>query len=243
MCSRRAADEHIASGKVRVNGAIATVGMRVDPAVDTIEVEGATVARLESERVVIMLNKPRGYVTSSEQRTKDPIVLDLVRDVPVRVFPVGRLDKESRGLLLLTNDGLLAYRLTHPRFAKEKEYLVRVAGIVTSEHVEKLRAGVRILGALVKPASVRQLAKGVLQIVLTEGKNRQIRRMLRTLNLVVTDLQRVRVGALRLESLGEGKWRFLTLAEVAALREIEERPRTGKVQGREEEGGNARATR
>ena len=217
LCSRRKADELIAAGRVRVNGVVATVGMQVDPAQDAIRVDEETVEQLEKDRIVIVLNKPAGYVTSNERRTDDPIVLELLGVFSERVFPVGRLDKLSRGLLLLTNDGALAYRLTHPKFEKEKEYLVRVAGVVEEEHLRRIRKGMVILGEKTKPAQAKKLGNSVMQIVLTEGKNRQIRRILRKLGLAVTDLQRVRVGSLRLGDLAEGEWRPLSDEEVAAL--------------------------
>lgn len=218
VCSRRAADVLIAEGQVKVNGTVVTaLGTKVDPTVDQLVVREETVAKIERERVVIALNKPVGVESTSLKRPGVKILLDYIPKEVGRVFPVGRLDKDSRGLILLSNDGLFSYHLTHPSFEKEKEYLVRVAGIVTPEHLAQLRKGVQLFGINARPAEVTQLGRGVLQIVLTEGKNRQIRRMLRLLNLPVKDLQRVRIGSYRLGDLEEGQWRRLSAEEVAGL--------------------------
>ena len=202
VCSRRKADELIVAGEVSVNGKIIReLGTKVDLASDEIRVRESVVAAMTKERIVIALNKPVGVECTSAPSPGTRGVLYYIPKEVGRVFPVGRLDKDSRGLILLTNDGLFAYHLTHPSFEKEKEYLVRVGGIVTDEHL----------------ALVKQLGKGVLQIVLTEGKNRQIRRMLRLLSLPVRDLQRVRIGSCRLDTLTEGQWRRLSPEEIAAL--------------------------
>ncbi len=218
VCSRRKADELIVAGEVSVNGKIIReLGTKVDLASDEIRVRESVVAAMTKERIVIALNKPVGVECTSAPSPGTRGVLYYIPKEVGRVFPVGRLDKDSRGLILLTNDGLFAYHLTHPSFEKEKEYLVRVGGIVTDEHLAQLKKGVQLFGLTTRPALVKQLGKGVLQIVLTEGKNRQIRRMLRLLSLPVRDLQRVRIGSCRLDTLTEGQWRRLSPEEIAAL--------------------------
>ena len=217
IASRRKADDLIEDGVIKVNGEIVTeLGTKVDLDKDVISVNDQTKIKISQDRKVIMLNKPAGVVTSSLRVGKDKIVMDFVKS-SMRLFPVGRLDKLSRGLLLLTNEGLFAYHMTHPRFEKEKEYLVRVAGLVTPDIVTRLSEGMNILGSKTKPAQVTKLGNSVLKIVITEGKNRQIRRMLRKLSLHVSDLQRVRIGTLRLGDLAEGQTRELTAEEITTL--------------------------
>ncbi|MCI2055885.1 MAG: rRNA pseudouridine synthase [Oscillibacter sp.] len=223
LCSRRGAEKLLEEGRVTVNGETAEIGNKADPEVDRICVDGQQIAG-EDKHVYLMLNKPRGYVTTmSEQRQEPrPIVADLVRDVGVRVFPVGRLDCQSEGLLLLTNDGDFAQHLLHPKYEVNKTYLLSVAGAVHG--AEKRLAAVRDLdGEPIAPAQVSVLEEkgqtALLSVTIHQGKNRQIRRMCRQCNLIVKKLQRVQENGLELGTLQPGKWRYLTDTEIQSLKE------------------------
>jgi 23S rRNA pseudouridine2605 synthase/23S rRNA pseudouridine2604 synthase len=216
-CSRRHAEKLIEQGKVTVNGEVVSqLGSKVDPETDEVVVEGNPVA-IEKELVYIALNKPAGYVTSCDHPGRR-IVMDLV-DVPQRVYPVGRLDKDSTGLLLLTNDGKLHLRLTHPSFDHEKEYLVEVAQPIPAGALKALEKGLKILGTKTRPARVEILSPTRFKIVLKEGRNRQIRRMVRKVGNRVVELKRIRVANIRLGNLPEGKWRHLGQKEKRRLLE------------------------
>ena len=165
--------------------------------------------------IYIALNKPPGYVTSCNQKD-DAIVLDLV-DIPERVYPVGRLDKDSTGLVILTNDGRLHHRLSHPSFDHEKEYDVTVAAPIPPGALRRMEKGLPMMGTQTRPAEIKRISARRFRIILKEGKNRQIRRMVRQRNNHVARLKRIRVGPVRLGSLPEGKWRRLTAAEVRSL--------------------------
>jgi len=169
----------------------------------------------EDKRIYIALHKPAGYVTSCRQ-PKDRIVLDLV-DIGERAYPVGRLDKESTGLLLLTNDGRLHHRLSHPSFDHEKEYEVKVERPISDDQLAKMAAGMPVLGSQTRPAEIRRLSGRRFRIVLKEGRNRQIRRMVQQLGHRVMRLKRIRVAGVRLGGLAEGQWRHLTNREIEAL--------------------------
>ncbi len=221
--SRRACEELILSGRVRVNGQVAHLGQKADPAIDHITVDGLPLPGPERP-VYIALNKPRFVLstTESERGDRRRTVRDLV-DVPERIYPVGRLDFESEGLLLLTNDGDLSNRLTHPRYGHEKEYRVLVARRPDLEQLEAWRHGVVLSdGTRTLPAEVsisQAVGKGVwLRVVMREGKKRQIREICAMLGLPVVRLVRVRIGPLRLGTLKPGDWRFLTPEEVQALK-------------------------
>ena len=215
VCSRRKGEEFIRAGRVRVNGRIvAELGAKIDPAQDQVSVDGTPV-QPEVRSVCIALNKPPGYVTSCRHAGKR-IVLELV-DVPQRIFPVGRLDKDSTGLLLLTNDGRLHQKLSHPSFDHEKEYDVSVERPISDGALQRMAEGMPILDGRTRPAEVRRTGERRFRIVLKEGRNRQIRRMVRRLGNEVVELKRIRVAAVRLGRLSEGAWRFLTDLEVEAL--------------------------
>ena len=220
VCSRRTAEAWISAGRVTVNGRPAVLGQRADPERDTILLDGKPLPRPEST-VVLMLNKPPGYVSTMRDTHGRPTVAELVRDCGARVFPVGRLDFQSEGLLLMTNDGELSFRLTHPANEVEKAYEVTVSGDLT-QVAERLSA-VRTLdgGETIRPASVSLLrtarGRAVLSVTIHEGKKRQIRRMCTACGLRVTRLRRVREHSLELGGLPPGKWRRLTAEEVAAL--------------------------
>jgi 23S rRNA pseudouridine2605 synthase len=214
--SRRACEELIASGRVTVNGEVAVLGRRVDPEVDRIEVDGNP-APTRPGLVHYLLNKPPGVVTTASDPHGRPTVVALVPAAP-RVFPVGRLDADSEGLLILTNDGDLAHRLTHPRHGVEKEYLVHVrGGALRAGDLRRLRDGVELDDGVTAPARVSQPAPAVLRITIHEGRNRQVRRMCEAVGHPVARLVRVRIGAVRDPRLAPGAWRALTPAEVRGL--------------------------
>jgi 23S rRNA pseudouridine2605 synthase/23S rRNA pseudouridine2604 synthase len=215
ICSRRKGEELIGSGRVRVNGKIVTeLGVKVDPDLDYVEVDGQTAA-FEKNLVYIVLNKPKDYVTSC-RHPGEKIVLELV-DIPERVYPIGRLDKDSTGLLLLTNDGRIHYQLTHPSFDHEKEYEVTVAQPITDGALRKMAKGLPMMASKTRPAWIRRISARRFRIVLREGKNRQVRRMVRKMGNQVTRLNRVRVADIRLGGLAPGAWRHLTEKEKRRL--------------------------
>lgn len=214
--SRRVCEELIASGRVAVNGEVAVLGRRVEPDVDRIEVDGVPVGSRPG-LVHYLLNKPAGVVTTASDPHGRPTVIELVPAEP-RVFPVGRLDLDTEGLLLLTNDGDLAHVLTHPRFGVEKEYLVQVSGgAVSAGSLRQLRDGVELDDGRTAPAKVSQPSPGLLRITIHEGRNRQVRRMCEAVGHEVQRLVRVRIGPLSDRTLAPGTWRVLDAAEVRAL--------------------------
>lgn len=215
VASRRASEELIAGGRVEVNGDVAALGRRVDPEVDRIAVDGAPVG-VRSGLVHYLLNKPAGVISAASDPHGRPVATDLVPPEP-RVYPVGRLDADSEGLLLLTNDGELTLRLTHPRFGVDKEYLVAIDGTPRPGTLRRLREGIDLDDGPTAPARVSQVGPGVLRIVLHEGRNRQIRRMCAAVGHPVTRLVRTRIGPLRDGSLAPGQWRALEVPEVRAL--------------------------
>jgi pseudouridine synthase len=219
IASRRKADELIAAGKVKVNGKVAKeLGVKVDTTKDKVEVADEVLVA-QQELVYLMLNKPAGFVTSSEKTKLEPnIVMDLVPNTP-RIFTVGRLDKATTGLLILTNDGVLAYRLTHPKFECEKEYEVELETPLTGERIRKIEAGVKLEKTATKPTRVIPLKEKKARIIITEGKNRQVRKIFGKVGCEVLQLQRVRVKQLTLGNLAIGKWRKLTPSEVKMLRD------------------------
>ncbi|HJB14165.1 MAG TPA: rRNA pseudouridine synthase [Candidatus Oscillibacter excrementigallinarum] len=220
VCSRRAAETYLTAGRVTVNGETAQLGQRADPDRDEILVDGRPLA-LRGEPVYILLNKPRGYVTTLADERGRKTVAELVADCGQRVYPVGRLDLDSEGLLLLTNDGEWAQHLLHPKHEVEKTYHVSVFGPVAGA-AARLAAVTDLEGEPIRPARVevlRQTAKtAVLAVTIHEGKNRQVRRMCARCGLTVKRLRRVREGALELGNLQPGKWRYLTESEAASLR-------------------------
>ena len=215
VCSRRKGEELILAGRVSLNGVVVSeLGTKADPEMDLVEVDGKAV-HIQQDRVYIALNKPRGYVTSTRHKG-ELVVTDLV-DIPQRVYPVGRLDKDSTGLLILTNDGRLHHRLSHPSFDHEKEYMVRVVKPIPDGALERLAWGVPMMGTRTRPACIRRTSRKQFHIILQEGKNRQIRRMVRKVGNQVTDLQRTRIANIRLGKLSEGDWRHLTEKELKLL--------------------------
>ena len=221
ICSRRAAEELLRQGRVRVNGQSAALGDQADPESDIVTVDGQPLRR-DTRRVYLMLNKPRGYVTTLADEKGRHTVADLVSACGERVWPVGRLDLDSEGLLLLTNDGELTHRLLHPSHEVEKEYLVWVTGDV-ARGVPILSAPMELDGEPLAPAKIRvgRSSGGVTQlsVVIHQGKNRQVRRMCKQAGLTVQRLKRIREGQVTLDrSLKPGAWRPLTVRELALLR-------------------------
>lgn len=213
--SRRVCDNLIADGRVMVNGEVADLGRRINVEVDRIEVDNIVVG-VQPGLVYYLLHKPAGVVTTAADTHGRATVLELVPEEP-RVFPVGRLDMDTEGLLLLTNDGELTQRLTHPSFGVEKEYLAHVEGEPHAGAVGRLRKGVELEDGRTAPAKVAVLDKSLLRITIHEGRNRQVRRMCEAVGFPVLRLVRTRIGSLRDTQLKAGEWRVLEPEEVWAL--------------------------
>ena len=206
ICSRRASEAYLTAARVTVNGEAAQLGQRADPETDVICVDGVPV-KTTPKPIYVMLNKPRGYVTTVSDEQGRKTVMDLLRGIAGRIYPVGRLDKDSTGLLLLTNDGELVNKIMRAGNYHEKEYLVSVNKPVTEEFCRKMSRGVAILDTVTRPCKVEKAGEKSFRIILTQGLNRQIRRMCETLGYRVMTLQRVRIMNIRLGSLKEGTWR------------------------------------
>ncbi len=223
VLSRRAAEKEITDGKVKVNGAVAELGMRIDPDTDTVEYNGRTLKPRGAERFCVMLNKPAGYVTTLSDEKGRRTVTELVSDAGARLYPVGRLDMNSDGLLLLTNDGELTNRLTHPRHEIPKIYRVTVKGEVSEDTLAILTSPLVIDGYKIRPVKVELISQSkengssCLIMELYEGRNRQIRKMCAAADLKVARLTRIAYGELELGSLPSGKWRRLTDRELDYL--------------------------
>jgi 23S rRNA pseudouridine2605 synthase len=214
--SRRVCEDLIAAGRVTVNGDVAVLGRRVDPEIDKVEVDGVPIGTRPG-MVYYLLNKPTGVVTTASDPQGRATVVELVPSEP-RVYPVGRLDVTTEGLLLLTNDGDLAQRLTHPSHGVEKEYLADVeGGNVSQGRIRSLREGIELDDGMTAPAQVSQPSPGVLRITIHEGRNRQVRRMCEAIGHPVRRLVRVRIGTLADRTLKPGEWRELTDAELTGL--------------------------
>lgn len=218
VASRRHSEQLMIDGRVTVNGTtVRELGSKADPDRDDIRVDGRRI-KLAEQRVYLLLNKPRGFVSTRSDPQRRPTVLDLLRGVREYVYPVGRLDFDSEGLLLLTNDGDLAARLTHPRHGVPRVYDVRLLGTPDEHDLERLRRGVMIDDQRTQPADVLVVGPGHLRITVREGRNRQVRKMCDAIGHPVGYLKRVAVGPIADARLKPGRWRELTAAEVAALR-------------------------
>lgn len=226
MCgaaSRRAAEKLISDGKVRVNGkTIRELGTKVEIGADNVDLNGELL-KVSGKMYYIMLNKPAGYVSSAKDQFDRPTVIDIIKeDLNARVFPVGRLDYETEGMLLLTNDGDFTYRVTHPKFHMEKTYIAVLKGGITIRALSALRRGVDIGGFVTSPAKVEILdaeaGKTMIEIVIHEGKNRQVRRMLEAVGCKLEYLQRTKIGRVELGNLPLGRWRYLTSHEINYLK-------------------------
>jgi len=221
IASRRKAEELILEGRITVNGRIATIGMKADPDRDHIKVNGKLLLRTVP-KVYIMLNKPRGIVTSLHDPEGRPTVIDLLKGVKYRVFPVGRLDYDSEGLILLTNDGDFAHAVLHPSKKISKTYRVKIKGDLEEEDIEKLEKGIRLGDGMTSPAKVRRIKKTEnnlwLEMIIYEGKKRQIRRMLEKIGHPVLKLKRTRINGLELGELEPGRYRYLTHEEINKIK-------------------------
>ncbi|MBQ7337693.1 MAG: rRNA pseudouridine synthase [Clostridia bacterium] len=235
ILSRRAAESEILAGKVQVNGVPAGIGQKIDPSADVVTYLGKPIRPLPpADHVTVMLHKPAGFVTTANDDRGRPCVTELVSDLGVRVYPVGRLDMFSTGLLLLTNDGELANLLTHPRHHLPKVYHVAVGGEVSPTQLKRLSSPMTIDGYRLRPVKVNLLRgwehKTELEMTLTEGRNRQIRKMCEQVGLRVLSLHRVALGPLVLGHLPEGRYRRLAPAEVAALKNLSRKPPAKEVE-------------
>lgn len=222
IASRRKCEEFIAKGMVKVNGeVIKEMGVKIDPGTDKVEIDGKRLQKEQAKFVYYALHKPVGFVSSCVRTaTEKDLVIDLVPAMP-RVFPIGRLDKDSEGLIILSNDGQLTLDLTHPSREHEKEYLVEVNPAITDAALDKLRAGVKILdGEQTQPCEITRRDKRSFNIILKEGKNRQIRRMVRKVGCSVMKLKRIRIGGFFLNDfeIPPGKYKSLSTDEVALLK-------------------------
>ncbi|MBO4733473.1 MAG: rRNA pseudouridine synthase [Clostridia bacterium] len=224
--SRRKAEELIVAGKVKVNGRIAAIGDKVDPKRDKVLLSGKRVIPSE-KKVYIMLNKPRGYVTTLKDEYDRKNVSELVKNVGVRVFPVGRLDRDSEGLLFMTNDGAFANDITHPSKHVNKIYAVTVRGAVEDESIEQMSNGVVIDGIKTKPCDIfvteRKSDRTFLRFIISEGRNRQIRKMCEAVGLEVIRLKRIEIAGVKLGGLKVGDWRELNEREMTRLINISEK--------------------
>ncbi len=221
VASRRKADELIAAGNVKVNGLVLKEPGYDVVEGDVVEVNGRRI-QAEEKKVYILLNKPIGYVTTVSDDKERPTVMDLVKDVDARIFPVGRLDYNTSGMLIMTNDGDFAYKVTHPKHELTKTYRARVAGVLSNEKAWKLRKGVDIGGFVTSPAKV-EVVKGlprstVVDITIHEGKNRQVRKMFKAVGNNVQELERIAIGNIKLGRLAEGHYRKLTREEIEYLK-------------------------
>lgn len=218
IASRREADKLIAAGLVKVNGKVVTeMGVKVESEKDKVEVDEEQVRKVK-KLVYVALNKPKGYVCSMKPTNADPdIVINLV-DVRERIYPVGRLDKETTGLLLLTNDGTFVNRIIHPSSESEKEYEVTLFQLIPEGALDKLRVGVKLGGESTLPTKVKKIGPAKIRIVLKEGKNRQVRRICQKVGFPVKTLKRIRIKNLHLGDLPIGRWRNLTESEVKSLK-------------------------
>lgn len=222
VASRRKSEQLIADGQVKVNGRTAQIGDKVDPYKDKVFVAGKRITAAAKKKYrYIMLHKPRGYITTMDDEMGRKCVAELVADIDDRIYPVGRLDRESEGMLLMTNDGAFANTVTHPKKHIYKIYRVTVRPGITEEQIIKFETGMEIDGYKTAPAEVRVVKKeegrAVLEIVLREGRNRQIRKMCEQLGIEVARLKRVAIGQVKLGMLQPGKWRDLTPEEVKKL--------------------------
>ncbi len=224
ITSRRKAEELILQGRVKVNDkVIKELGTKVNPESDVVKVN-SKIIELESKKVYIMLNKPEGYVTTLKSYYNDKIVLDLIQNIDERIFPIGRLDKETSGLLLMTNDGDLAYKLTHPSHEVLKKYIALVEGIPNNKKLNRFRKGLKIDGRMTAKAYIKIVKKyresSLLEISIHEGRNRQVRKMCEYIRHPIMKLKRIAIGALELDDLEVGKWRHLTDKEIRYLKSL-----------------------
>lgn len=217
VCSRRKADQLILNGKVKINGVIIRdLGISIDENIDKVSVDGKDLS-LEDKNVYIMMNKPVGYVTTNNEQLGRKCTTDLIHE-NVRVFPIGRLDMDSEGLLLFTNDGYFSNSLMHPKNKVKKVYIAKLNRKITDDKIEQLKKGVDIGDYVTMPADVKRITSNVIEITISEGKNRQIRRMCEAVGLRVLKLKRIKIGNLEIGQLPVGKYRYLTRKELINIR-------------------------
>lgn len=224
VTSRRKAEDLIVSGKVKVNNQVITeLGTAVDPNKDKVKVNDKLIS-LESTKVYIMLNKPVGFVTTLKDEKNRRVVTDLIEGVKERIYPVGRLDADTSGLLILTNDGDIAYKLTHPKYEIQKRYIAIVEGVPNKFELESFRNGLKINGKLTAKASIkiskRYEGESILDIIIHEGRNRQVKKMCEAINHPVKKLKRIAIGELELRGLNLGNWRYLDEEEIEYLKQL-----------------------
>jgi len=223
VASRRSAEKIIIEKRVKVNGLeIDQMGYVVNEG-DIVEVDGNIIS-LETKKVYVILNKPTGYITTVSDEQNRPTVLDLVADIPERIFPIGRLDFNTKGLLMLTNDGDLSYKLTHPKHNINKTYVAKVKGRIDNDSIEKLEIGVDIGGYITEKAEAKILKLendySIVRLIISEGKNRQVRRMFKSVGHEVVELERIAIGTITTGSLKEGHYRMMTKKEVNYLQRL-----------------------
>ncbi len=228
ICSRRKAEEMILLGQVLVNGEVAnTLGAKANPSTDVISVDGRVIEPFGEEKQYYLLNKPRGYITSTSDPQGRPTVMELMRGVTSRIYPVGRLDYASEGLILLTNDGATAHKLMHPSSEVRRTYSVKVRGTVTDDHIKLLRKGIHLNDGFVKPVRVARASrlenKEWIEIEITEGKNLEIRRIFAVLDLEVERLRRIAIGPVEIGRVPVGKYVKLTKRQVEEILKSPER--------------------
>lgn len=226
VASRRKAEEIILDGRVTVNGKLVTeLAFNIDEEKDIVEIDGEQIG-VEKNNVYIVLNKPEGYITTVKDQFDRPSVLDLVKDIDERVYPIGRLDYETSGLLILTNDGDLTYKLTHPKHEVDKTYVARVKGKLTKEEIERFKTGLKIEDYTTAPAKLKvikydeQRDSSLLEIKIHEGKNRQVRKMCKAINHPVLRLRRSAMGKIKIGDCEIGKYRYLTEDEIKYLKNL-----------------------
>lgn len=246
VSSRRVADELISQGRVDVNGrVVTTLGIQVNPAVDDIRVDGRRLRKVAPERRYLLMNKPSGVMSTRVDPQQRPTVIDVLAKAGVRgyFYPVGRLDYESEGLIILTNDGEFAERVSHPRYELERTYEVEVAGVPDERDLGRLERGVLVDGRKTLPARVRMLKtmesrrgpRAIFELTLREGRNRQVRKMCEAIGHRVTQLKRIAIGPIRDRTLRTGQWRELRADEVAKLRAASERTQDRATKTRKRE--------
>ncbi len=225
VASRRKSEELIRDGRVKINDKVVTkMGIKVDPETDSVSVDGKDIV-LEGHKIYILLNKPEGYVTTVREQFNRKKVTDLV-DIPYRIFPVGRLDYNTSGLLILTNDGELTYRLTHPKFEVPKTYIAKIRGTPNKRKLNNFQDGLRIGDYITSPAEIKILEKidgdCLVEITIREGRNRQVRRMCSAIGHPVLKLKRIKMGKINIGDLKVGDWRYLNEEEIKYLKHLKQ---------------------